>query len=562
MAEFHLINMLRVPFLLLLTMAYSGFAWAQYLHPPLDGTLKASGSFGEVRSGHFHTGVDLKTDGKIDLPVRAVKAGVVVRIKVEIRGYGKAIYLNHDDGTTSVYAHLNRFEDAVNNWVKQKQYAKENYEVDLNPPTGKFRFEAGDIIAYSGNSGGSGGPHVHFEIRETASQKPINPTKHGLIIDDQNPPELSVLALYGHGNSSVDKEYLAPKKVNGKTVLEPNSPIEVFGNLSFGIGVIDRHSTSPNPCGIYSIDLEIDGRPFYSMKFDKLDFSTKRYVNAHVDYRYRNEKKVPVHRTYRAPNNGLDIYSSADGDGIFTVKAGMTHNCRYTVVDHFGNSSELKFSLVGKNFEPREQPTVPANMMFYPDRENHFSVDELKFSTPKNAVYDTLQFQYQKRERNLDCLSKVHGICDLGTPLHKYCTISIKVDEAAKKLKDRLLVISFRKKGKPIAEGGTYKDGWMTTRTRSFGDYAVMADTLAPELEFRSKSVSITLGDTLHFFIDDDLSGISNITLKSGNQWLLLEWDYKTGKGFYVVDEKLNHTSPSLRLNARDKVGNRSALKP
>ena len=218
--------------------------------------MKASGSFGEVRSGHFHTGVDLKTDGKIDLPVRAVKAGTVSRVKVEVRGFGKAIYLSHDDGTTSVYAHLNRFEDGVNDWVKRQQYAKEKYGVDLNPPYGKFRFEAGDIIAYSGNSGGSGGPHVHFEFRETASQKPINPTKHGLKISDQNPPEISVLALYGHGNSSVDKEYLVPKNENGETLLESNSPIEVFGNVSFGIGVIDRHSTSPNPCGIYSINLE------------------------------------------------------------------------------------------------------------------------------------------------------------------------------------------------------------------------------------------------------------------------------------------------------------------
>ena len=223
------------------------------------------------------------------------------------------------------------------------------------------------------------------------------------------------------------------------------------------------------------------------MKFDHLDFSTKRYVNTHVDYRYRKEKKVPVHRTYRAPNNRLDIYSSADNDGIFSVEFGKIHNCRYTVIDHFGNRSELEFSLVGKKIDLIEKPTVPAKMIFYPNRENRYSADELKFSTPKNAVYDTLRFQYQKRKRHPDCLSEVHGICDLGTPLHRYCTVSIKVDEAAKKLKDKLLVISFSKKGNPIAEGGTYKDGWMTTRTRSFGDYAVMSDTIAPELEFRSK---------------------------------------------------------------------------
>ncbi|MFT4524133.1 MAG: hypothetical protein ACI85F_000274 [Bacteroidia bacterium] len=557
---------MRVALTLLVILGSNSMLFSQQsgLVPPLDGVLKASGSFGEVRSGHFHTGVDLKTDGKIGLPVRAAKAGSVSRVKVEVKGYGKAIYLSHADGTTSVYAHLSRFSDEVNNWVKSQQYSKENYGVDLNPSAGKFSFKAGDVIAYSGNSGGSGGPHVHFEIRDSKSQHPINPTQHGLKINDEKEPELKTLAIYGHGNSSgIDggnPYYLHIQKQNESWDLSKDDPIEVQGSISFGVGVLDRHSTSDNPCGIYSIKLEIDGNRFYSMTLDELSFSTKRYVNTHIDYAYRSEKRIPVHRTYLSPNNRLDIYDRGDQDGILKVDFGKVYNCKYTVTDHFGNVSEIEFSLVGKNVNLPKAFSNKPESIFYPARENSFTSEGFRFSAPVNAVYDTLAFQYEKKPAVKGCLSSVHGICDLGTPLHKYCSVSIKVDEAGKKFSDKLLVISFSKKGNPIAEGGTYKDGWMTTRTRSFGDYAVTADTLKPELKLVGNVITPQVGDTLKFNIDDDFSGIKNFSLMAGLQWLLLEWDYKTGEGFYVVDQHFPSDSGKLTLKASDKVGNRNHL--
>ena len=530
---------------------------------PLDGILKPSGSFGEVRSGHFHTGVDLKTDGKIGLKVRAAKAGLVSRVKVQVKGYGKAIYLSHADGTTSVYAHLSRFSDEVNDWVKTQQYAKENYGVDLNPPPGKFNFHAGDVIAYSGNSGGSGGPHVHFEIRDSNSQHPINPTKHGLKISDERNPELKTLAIYGHGSSSFEGGtplYFNVHKQNGSWNLSKGDPIEVEGSVSMGIGVVDRHSFSDNPCGIYSIQLEIEGKPFYSMKLDELSFSAKRYVNTHIDYAYRSEKKIPVHRTYLAPNNELDIYDRADRDGILRVEFGRIYNCKYIVADHFGNVSELAFSIVGKNVTTPKFAKNEPESIFYPNKENSFISDELRITVPVNAVYDTLNFQYQKNPSTNGCFSSVHSLCDLGVPLHKNCTVSIKVNEEGRKMSSKLLIVSYSKKGNPISEGGTYKDDWMSTRTRSFGDYAVMADTLKPTLKIISNLVSPQVGDTLKFHIDDDLAGIDKMSLTAGTQWLLLEWDYKTGEGFYVVDQHFDLNSEKLILKASDKVGNRNQM--
>lgn len=548
---------------MILGSSFYAIAQEEILVPPLDGVLKPSGSFGEVRSGHFHTGVDLKTDGKIGMPVRAAKAGTVSRVKVQVKGYGKAIYLSHADGTTSVYAHLSRFSDQVNDWVKTQQYDKENYGVDLNPAAGKFSFKAGDVIAYSGNSGGSGGPHVHFEIRDSNSQHPINPTQHGLKINDERQPELKTLAIYGHGKSNIEGGnplYLAIDINDGSWNLSEDDPIEVQGSISFGVGVLDRHSTSENPCGIYSIKLEIDGKPFYSMTLDELSFSTKRYVNTHIDYAYRSEKRIPVHRTYLSPNNKLDIYDRTDKNGILDVEFGKIYNCKYTINDHFGNVSAIEFSLVGKNVPEKNTVANEPESMFYPNQENSFTSKELRLSVPVNAVYDTLGFQYQMGAPKSGCFSSVHSLCDLGTPLHKYCTVSIKVNEAGKKISNQLLVVSYSKKGKPIAEGGTYKDGWLTTKTRSFGDYAVMADTLKPFIELTNNLVSPQIGDTLKFNIDDDFSGIKTISLMAGSQWLLLEWDYKTGDGFYVVDPHFPNDSGKLTLIATDEVGNRNQL--
>ena len=548
---------------MILGSSFNTLAQEANLVPPLDGVLKPSGSFGEVRSGHFHTGVDLKTDGKIGLPVRAAKAGTVSRVKVQVKGYGKAIYLSHSDGTTSVYAHLSRFSEEVNDWVKTQQYSKENYGVDLNPTAGKFSFKAGDVIAYSGNSGGSGGPHVHFEIRDSKSQHPINPTQHGLKINDERQPELITLAIYAHGKSNVEGGnplYLDIHKHNGSWNLSKDDPIEVQGSISMGIGVLDRHSTSENPCGIYSIKLEIDEKPFYQLKLDELSFNTKRYVNTHIDYAFRSEKRIPVHRTYLSPNNKLGIYDRTDKDGILTIEFGKIYNCKYTITDHFGNVSLIEFSLIGKNVPDSKTVANKPDSVFYPTQENSFTSEELRLSVPVNAVYDTLGFQYQMGAPKSGCLSSVHSLCDLGTPLHKYCTVSIKVNGAGMNLKDKLLVVSYSKKGKPIAEGGTYNDGWMTTKTRSFGDYAVMADTLKPELKLVRNLVSAQLGDTLRFNIDDDFSGIKKINLMADAQWLLLEWDYKTGDGFYVVDHHFPAGTKTLKLNAQDKVGNRNQL--
>lgn len=547
---------------LLILISTTSFGQPPALHPPLDGELLLSGTFGEVRGNHFHTGMDFKTGGKIGASVYAVEAGEVVRVKVEPGGYGKALYVKHPDGFTSVYAHLNEFAQPIAAWVKEQQYAKQEFKVDLYPKAGQFSFKRGEELAKSGNTGGSGGPHLHFELRSDHTGQPINPSRYGFDVKDERMPELSYLLLYEHfgsgaiGGSENDKKAV-PIAIIDSTWKAAESVIEASGPISFGIGTLDRLSGAENPCGIYSVELHVDGKPFHSFRFDHLNFATKRLVNTHVDYRFKKEKKAVVHRTYRSPTNKLDIYDEGrKTKGILPVELGKTYDLSYTVTDHYGNKSILDFQVKGTKVEPKKVEKENVVATFYPEELNEYFEDGFKFSTPKAAVYDTLDFRVKKKPVKYGCVAPLYSICDLETPLNKYCSLSIKVPPADSILWDKLLVVSYSSRGLPIAEGGTVKDGWITTNTRSFGDYSVMMDKMPPEVKTQHVQGGLNHGDTLRFFVTDDLSGIADIHATMNDEWVLLEWDPKNDLAFWVVDERLVMGMNKFEMSIVDKVGN------
>lgn len=553
---------------LLLLMALSFHAKSQppALHPPLEGELLVSGTFGEVRGSHFHTGMDFKTGNKIGLPVHCVEEGEVVRVKVESGGYGKAIYVRHPDGITSVYAHLSEFTQPIASWVKEQQYAKKEFEVDLYPTGGKFIFNRGEQIGKSGNSGGSGAPHLHFELRETRTGQPINPSRYGFDVQDSRVPELKKLLIYEHFGKGAIEDALNAKKIigiekNGSGWKADQVTIAAAGPISFGMGTLDRLSGAENPCGIYSIDLKVNGELFHSFRFDQLDFATKRLVNTHVDYRFKKEEKVVVHRTYRSPTNVLGIYMAGRlSRGILNVEKGKTYDLEYTVMDHYGNTSTLEFEVRGEEIIPSSKSVNDVVKTFYPDNLNSYSDESFKFSTPKAAVYDTLGFRLKKNAPKKNCLAPVYSVCDLETPLNKYCSISIRMEGLGNLSTDKLLIISYDSKGEPIAEGGQFKDGWVTSNTRSFGDYSVMIDSVKPTIEALTNLGDLQIGDTLSFKVEDDLAGIADLHATLNGKWVLLEWDPKEDHAFWVVDDRLDPVTNFLVLRVLDEVGNQQQI--
>jgi hypothetical protein len=538
------------------------------LHHPIDGILRLSGNFGEIRGGHFHTGIDIKTGGVEGLPVQAVADGFVARVAVSPTGYGKALYVEHADGHTSVYAHLRSFRQDIAEHVLTQQYAQEKFAIDLSLPRDRFKVSKGETIALSGNSGSSGGPHLHFEVRETAGQVPINPLDLGIKARDERPPEMQRLWVYAHGNGGhvegLSGEQVFPLlKTRDGYRIKDGGLVRALGTVSIGVAAIDRFSDSENICGIHSMTVEVDDQVIHEHVIDRIPFDKKRKVQAHIDYSKKQRFRDFVFRSYIAPMNDLAIYRSISDRGMWHLKQGDTCSVSVHMLDHAGNLSELRFTMLGEEWG-RELLPRPGDVTdtYLPDRDNSFSTDDLRLHIPKGALYDTLRFHHSIEPPCKQCLTKVHSLCDLSVPAEAYMNVSIRIDGSVKTDRSKLLIVSFDDKGRPLAEGGTMSGQWLSTRTRSFGKYSVMADTVPPKLRplnFADGGSTASL-DTLSIQLDDDLSGIATFTAKLDGKWLLMEHDPKNQVIYHVKDHRITSASKVLEVTATDNVGNRASL--
>ena len=538
------------------------------LHHPIDGILRLSGNFGEIRGGHFHTGIDIKTGGGEGLPVRAVADGFVSRVAVSPTGYGKALYVEHADGRTSVYAHLRSFRADIAAYVQAQQYAQEKFAIDVPLPRDRFKVSKGETIALSGNSGSSGGPHLHFEVRETAGQVPINPLDLGIKTRDKRPPEMERLWVYAHGNGGhvegLSGEQVFPlTKTSEGYRMKDGVPVHALGTVSIGVAAIDRFSDSENICGIHRMTVEVDGQVIHDHVIDRMPFDKKRKVQAHIDYSKKQRFRDFVFRSYIAPMNDLDIYREIKDRGMWHLKQGDTSKVKVRMLDHAGNLSELRFTMLGTKWNDEVLPR-PGEVTdtYLPNRDNSFSTDELRMYIPKGALYDTLRFHHASEPACRQCLTKVHALCDLSVPAETYMNISIRIDGSVKTDRSKLLIVSFDDKGRPVAEGGTMSGQWLSTRTRSFGKYSVMADTLAPTLRplnFADGANTASL-DTLRLKLSDDLSGIATYTAKLDGKWLLMEHDPKNQVIYHVKDHHITSAPQVLEVTAVDNVGNTTSL--
>jgi len=276
--------------------------------PPVDIPIYLSGNFAELRTGHFHAGIDIKTQGQEGFKIYAVQDGYISRIKVSSGGYGKAIYINHPDGYTSVYAHLKEYNIQLDKYVRAKQYENKSYNINIFPEKGELTVNQGDIIGLSGNSGSSAGPHLHFEIRDTKSSRPINGLFLGYDIKDNIPPRMDYLYVYPQNEQSTingknSNHYYSLKKDNGNFVLRQGDTLNADGNIGFGLKVNDFLNGSANRCGIYQLKAYTNNTLFFHEKFDGVSFAETRYINSLMDYKVNKERKRKLHKLFIEPNN-------------------------------------------------------------------------------------------------------------------------------------------------------------------------------------------------------------------------------------------------------------------
>ena len=519
---------------------------------PVKIPIYLSATFGELRNNAFHAGVDIKTNGKTGYHVYAVADGYVSRIGVSSYGYGNVVYVTHNDGFMSVYAHLEGFNDKIGKYVRQKQFESKSFKQNLFLEKGEIPVKVGDILGYSGDTGGSGGPHLHYELRD-ANQHPVNPYFFGFKVADNIKPIINGFAVYPKESSSVNgsdcNAYFKPLD---------NQEIKVNGTVYFGISTCDQADGSHNKNGVYSIDLYADNRLIFNIVFDEYSYDETRYINSLIDYSKFYNDKIRYVRTEVDEYNILDLYG--EKSGFVTLKEGDRVEMKYVVKDYYGNTTTLRFTLVGDKPLTEYSDNQYSRAYYRVDGKSSVDVnlDGFTATIPEKAFY---RFEYVLA-RQIDTIPNIASdyAYVLGTedvPVQK--NIDLKIRPAAKYAdSDKLYVVAVGKDGKFVAQGGKKADDMICTKVRSLGTYALAVDNVKPQVTPKNfkNNTKIIKCKRLNITIKDAESGIDKYDIYLNGKWVIGAYDAKNDLLFYDVDEHLKKGNNKMEIVVTDCVGN------
>lgn len=513
---------------------------------PVNFPIILSANFGEIRSDHFHSGIDIKTQGAGGKHIYAVEEGYVSRISVSPGGFGKAIYLTHPNGLVTVYGHLNRFTDAIEDYVTENQYRQKVFQINLFPENDRFPVRKGELIGLSGNTGSSLGPHLHFEVRDSKTEYPLNPLLYNLNIRDTIEPVIYNIYLYpltgkSHVEFQTSKKQFPVNSINGDYSLKNKDSIAVGGLIGIGVETNDFLNAARNRCGVFSIEVKVDQVPVFLNEMTEFSFNETRYINSHIDYEEKIRNKKNIHRTFVDPNNQLSIYRILNNRGKLDFTDNNPHEISVIVKDAYKNSSELIFTLVsswGPGTDIKEKERVYSRVMPF-DISNRYEHNGFRIVIPDHSLYDTLFFTYAKSPGKEGIYSEIHHVHNRFTPVHKNFTMYIKPDTFPEGIESKLLVAKLDEEGDFSAIGGEYSDGFVKVRTRSFGKFTIIADTIPPEIKPVTQIQDRDLSGKrqIKFRISDDISGIRSFNGFIDNQWVLFQYDPKNESLFYSFDD-------------------------
>ncbi|MGD9929285.1 MAG: M23 family metallopeptidase [Mangrovibacterium sp.] len=537
-----------------------------YYNAPVKIPMLLSGNFGELRSNHFHSGIDIKTNGQNGVPVYPAADGEVSRIYISPGGFGLALYIDHPNGSTTVYGHLQKLRDDLAAFARSEQYEKESFAVDLLVPKGKFKVRRNEIVAYSGNSGSSGGPHLHFEIRETGTQQPLNPLLFQFNITDKMPPSILSVMLYplsedAHISGKPYAQRFETVFYDGAYHLKNNPVITVFGEVGFGLQSLDYLDGSWSKCGVYEIGLSVDGKPIYTFRMDKLSFDETRYLNSHIDYEHFQKHNRRLHKNWVEPGNKLNNYPVLENQGKAMLDDGKIHEVSYLVKDVKGNSSRLTFKVQSKPAKisqpEKEEILVPFNKSYSLDKTG------LEASFKAGSFYSDLRLDYQEKPSNNLYYSSIFKLHSNEVPVHDYFRLKLKAVKLPNELQEKALIASIDEKtGKKWALGGNYENGWVEANVRQLGSFAIAVDTVAPTItpvNIKNKTI-LTDKNKISFKIADDFSGIESYRGEINGKWVLFEYDAKNRLLEYHFDPQRMEFNKKqhLKLVVSDAKNNRT----
>ncbi|MFP5079996.1 M23 family metallopeptidase [Pedobacter sp. JCM 36344] len=526
--------------------------------PPLNITPPAlAGSFGELRSNHFHSGMDYRTNQRIGYPVYAIADGYISRLRVQNSGFGLALYINHKNGFTSVYGHLSRFNTAIARQVKSIQYQKKSYEIDDFPNELSIPVRKGDVIAYSGNTGSSGGPHLHFEIRDTKTEATINPQLFGLNITDNIPPV--IYSLYAYKLNKRPFNEFTPKQTLATTGSAGNykaGTVNLTGEVGFGIVTADRHNGASGLNGVYSIELLLDENHVFTSSLEKFVFENSKAINSHIDYPTYLSTKRSIQKSFVDPGNPLSIYSNLVNRGHIEFNDGKLHKLQYIVTDGSGNKSTLSFN-VQADAKPAiyQENTASETARFPYDIENQFYNDKVKVVLPKGTLYNDLNFIYKSSAKPVgNAYSAIHQIHNNLTPLHVGFELWINAEDLPENLRSKAVIVSSSR----ASQGGYFENGYVKAKPRNFGSFFISTDTLSPVILPQNihDGKSMAGISKISFKIRDNLSGIQNFNGFIDGKWVLMEFDTKTASLWHTFDEQTGPGKHNFELIVKDMKDN------
>ncbi|MBT8178051.1 MAG: M23 family metallopeptidase [Eudoraea sp.] len=524
--------------------------------PPLDIPLILAGTFGELRSNHFHSGIDIKTQQRQGLPVYAIADGTVTRIKISHWGYGKALYIAHPNGYTSVYAHLQKFSPEIEKYVKEIQYRKKSYEVEIFPDFGEIKVDKDGIVAYSGNTGGSSGPHLHFEIRNSLNEKPTNPLLYGLEVRDATNPSLVSLHAYplstdARVNQSNERIQLNFSKQADGTYLADK--VKALGTIGFGVNAFDRQDMAANKNGVFEIQQLVNGQVYTDFDFDSFSFSETRYINTLIDYTYFGRNRQRIQRCFKAPGNKLSIYKKLFNDGKIEVKEGLNYTVEIRIRDLQDNTVNVTIPVEGVREPLLKKREAKQTPYFLKSKQpNNYDLGIARVFFPENTFYEDFYIDLQPGKDTV----KIH---ENSIPAHRNFAISFDASSYSQQERKQLFIARLNKKGVPQYMN-TYKNGTsFSIRTRQLGTYTMVKDTVPPKIRPRNfkEKQWLTNYRYLSLRIADDLSGIDSYSATLNGEWILMEYEPKTSTLTYNFDDViLDKKQCTLEVTVTDNVGN------
>ncbi len=530
----------------------------QYFQWPVGAKVGIVANFGELRPNHYHMGLDCRTDQKVNLPVYAAAAGYIARVKIEPFGFGRSITINHPNGISTLYAHLNDFYPALEKYITEQQYSSQQWDITIMLPQNLFTVNRGDLIAYSGNTGGSQGPHVHFEVRDTKTDKVLNPLLFGFPIEDNIPPVVLRLAVYDRRISTYEQtpRLYSLKKING--VYKTTVPVVVTTDkVSFAITAYDRYTGSTNQNGIYSAVLYDNDEAVVGFEMDSISYDETRYLNAHIDYKTRSGGGPFLEHLSKLPGYWEGIYKTGTGDGVINLNDDSAHAMKVLVSDANGNSSTLEFSLKRNGLTETNNP-YNAGPAFFPGLLNVFDNDRVKFYLAGNMLYDSFHFKYNViKAADGKTIYQLHNT---SVPLHSYFPVRIRENYS---MKDTGKIIMKRSWGsKDDYKKAVFDNGWYKASFREFGNYQLIFDSIPPSIipiGFKD-GMNISKTKRIKFSVVDNTEELKKFTALLDGNWLRFSND--KGRTFiYDLDEHCGPGEHELIIIAEDLAGNKTEKK-